>query len=115
MYRNIHFNNYNSTMTVWTWNNEGERVTNEYTFKPYFYLESNEESEIKTIYGTNARKLEFINTWERNKYISTSGIKRIFYNLRPEQQFIIDTYGHINTDPEFSKHSLDVAFLDIEV
>jgi len=100
---------------VWTWDNTGKRVFNKIPFKPYLYIESNTHKDATSIYNTSLRKVEFKNEFERRKYVQESGIKRIFYNIRPEQQFLIEQYGTISTTPEFSKNPLKIYYLDIEV
>lgn len=115
MYRNIHFDNYSSTMHLWTWDEDGNPVVQQHTFKPYIYIESKKESELKTIYDTYVHKIEFPNVWEKNRYLKDGQLERIFFNLRPEQQFLIEQFGCLNNDPSFSKHNLNIAFIDIEV
>lgn len=102
-------------MHVWGWNEDGERTHNITPFKPFMYIEGKSDVPAKSIYNTDLRKIEFKNTWDRNKYIKQTGLTRIFYNLRPEQQFLIDQYGGLNNTTEFKKHQLDIGFVDIEV
>jgi DNA polymerase elongation subunit (family B) len=115
MYRNIHYNNRKGTITLWTWNDVGDRTEIEVPFKPYLYVESQNYKDGVSIYNTTLRKIEFKNQFERRRYTEESGIKRIFYNIRPEQQYLIDQYGSLSTSAEFSQHPLKTFFLDIEI
>ena len=70
--------------------------------------------EHKSIYGTSLKKREFTSSYDRNKFVEDCGLKRIFENLPPYQQFLIDNFWHSCEDEDFSKHPLKVCFLDIE-
>ena len=113
MYRNCVYSNKDKKIHLWTWNSNGERVKEEIEFKPYLYLES-KNGEDKSIYGTLLKKREFNTLWDRTKFIKDAGIKRLFENLPPYQQFLIDNYYLSCESDEFSKHPLKVMFLDIE-
>ncbi len=115
MYRNIFFDNRRSEAVLWTWDENGKRVTTRHHFKPHIFIECQNDNGFKSIYNTNLKKVEFKNTWDRNKYIKSSGIHRIFYNIKPEQQFLIEHFGHIKDKSKWTKNSLDTCFLDIEV
>jgi DNA polymerase elongation subunit (family B) len=67
-----------------------------------------------SIYGTPLKKREFDTLWDRNKFVKESGITRVFENIPPYQQFLIDNYFHCNGDEDFSKNPLKVMILDIE-
>lgn len=113
MYRNCIYNNRSKTISLWTWDAHGNRVTQELDYKPYIYLE-HKLGQDKSIYGTSIKKKEFESQWDRNKFVTESGIKRVFENLPPYQQFLIDNYYHCNGDDDFSKYPLKVMFIDIE-
>ena len=113
-YRNVYYNALTSKMHIWGWNDVGDRIEDVYDYKPYVYIESQSIKDAVSIYNTTLRKVEFKNEFDRRRYAKESGIKRIFYNIPPEQQFLIDTYGNINQTVEFSKHKLKIFFLDIE-
>lgn len=113
-YRNICYDNKTKSINLWTWNESGDRVFLEIPFKPYIYLESQTIKDAVSLYNTPLRKMEFNNQYERYKYINECGIKRVFYNLQAEQQFLIENFSKINTTPDFTKYPLKVFFLDIE-
>jgi len=115
MYRNVYFDSRQGNMHLWTWNEQGERIETIEKFKPYAFVECQNDFGYKSIYNSNLRKMEFKSNWERSKYIKDSGIKRIFYNLRPEQQYLIEKYNNLNADPSFSQNEIDTSFIDIEV
>jgi len=114
MYRNIYYDNSKGMIKLWTWNDQGERIESLYPFKPYIYLESQSTNDATSLYNTQLRKKEFKNQFERRRFINECGIKRIFYNIPCEQQFLIEQYGTLNTTPEFSKFPLKMFYLDIE-
>jgi len=114
MYRNIFYNNNKSEMVLWTWDDKGNRVEQHHPFKPYIFVESQSYNDGMSIYNTPLRKIEFKNQFDRSKYIKTSGIKRIFYNIQVEQQFLIDHFGFQNQSVDFSQHPLKIFFIDIE-
>lgn len=113
MYRNAVYNSRTKSIHLWTWSNDGERVYQELPFKPYLYLE-NKKGEDRSIYGTALTKREFETGWDRNKFIKNCGIKRLFENLPPHQQFLVDNYYHSCSNDDFSQYPLRVMFLDIE-
>lgn len=113
MYRNCVYNNRDKKIKLFTWNSRGDRVTQEIDYRPYLYLEDKNGPE-KSIYGTSLKKKEFADNWQRNKFVKDSGVKRIFENLPPYQQFLIDNYYHNNQDDGFAEHPLKVMIVDIE-
>lgn len=116
-YRHIHYNARKKAYRLWTWDkNTGERIIIDKPFKPYLYIETADQqsSNANSIYNTPLRKIQFDNSFERNKYVKESGIKRIFYNLPIEQQVLIDEFGKENSKQEFSQYPLKVFSLDIE-
>lgn len=80
---------------------------------PYVYLED-KRGEDRSIFGTSLRKREFNTGWDRNKFIKETPTKRLFENLPPYQQFLIDNFYHSNGDEDFAKHPLKVMIIDIE-
>jgi len=113
MYRNCVYNNREKKVFLWTWNDRGERVKEEWDFKPYILLEDKNGDE-KSIYGTKLKKKEFDSGYDRNQFIKDSNIKRIYENLPPYQQYLIDNYWSICENDEFSQYPLKVAYLDLE-
>jgi DNA polymerase elongation subunit (family B) len=113
MYRNCVYNNKTKSVSLWTWDASGNRVTQELDYSPYLYLES-KSGDATSIYGTSLKKREFDTLWDRNKFVKESGIKRIFENLPPYQQFLVDNNYHCCEDESFSQYPLKIMFLDIE-
>lgn len=113
MYRNCVYNNKTKSIHLWTWDADGNRCFQELDYSPYLYLEA-KGGEARSIYGTELKKREFRTLWDRNRFVKESGIKRIFENLPPYQQFLIDNYYHNCSDPDFAQFPLKIMFLDIE-
>jgi len=114
MYRSIYYNPYKRNITLGTWETDGERIDLDIPFDPYIYIESETSSDAMSIFNTKLVKKAFKTSWDRDKYVKSSGLKRIFYNIPPEQQFLIDHFGNKNADPKFSIHPLRISFIDIE-
>jgi len=70
--------------------------------------------EFTSIYGTSLKKREFKTAYDRNKFIEDSKITRIFENLPPYQQFLIDNMWEESAEEDFTKNPLKICFLDIE-
>lgn len=98
---------------LFTWNQDGERIIVDREYSPYLYVES-DRGKYKSIFGTNLEKKTFKSPWYRAQYIKDSHIKRLFENLKPAQQFLIDEYEGLSDSPEFSKNPLKICFFDIE-
>ncbi len=113
MYRNCVYDNKSRKIHLFSWSENGERIREEHDFKPYILLEDKKGTE-KSIYGTALKKKEFVSGYERNNFVKDSNIKRIYENLPPYQQFLIDNYWSVCEDDNFSQHPLKVAYFDIE-
>ena len=113
MYRNCVYDNKLRKIHLWSWNGDGERIKEEHDFKPYILLE-NKKGDKKSIYGTLLEKKCFNSSYDRNNFVKDSNIKRIYENLPPYQQFLIDNYWSVCEDDNFSQHPLKVAYLDLE-
>lgn len=112
-YRNCVYNSRDQSIVLFGWDTEGKREQFKVSVAPYLYIED-PAGDKKTIYGTRAKKKVFPNTFERNKYIRDSGIKRLYENIPAVQQYLLDTFWRENETPEFSKNELKVMFIDIE-
>lgn len=115
MYRNIYYDPRAKKVHLWTWDDQGKRIETVEPFSPYIYIESNSTKDAVSIYNTNLRKIVFPSQFDRRKYVNESGIKRIFYNLKADQQYLIDKFGHLNESPDFSKNPLKIFYIDIEI
>ena len=115
MYRNICYNPRDESMTLLTWDKDGQRIVVDVSYNPYLYLETTLKSDATSIFDTPLRKRMFRDTRTRNNFIKECGTNRIFENIRPEQQFLIDRYHQHNEDLDFSSHPLRIQYVDIEV
>lgn len=115
MYRNVCYNPRDETVTLLTWDKDGDRVMHDVSYNPYLYVETTMKPDCHSIFETPLRKRLFKDTRHRNNFIKECGTNRIFENLRPEQQFLIDMYWKENENMEFSQHPLRIQYIDIEV
>lgn len=113
MYRNCIYNNREKKITLYTWNEQGERVEQEHDFAPFLFLED-KEGEYESIYGKKLTRKYFENSYARNKYIKDFGIIKSYENLNVAQQFLIENFWECNTDEDFQKFPLKIMFIDIE-
>ena len=113
MYRNVVYNGREGTITEFAWNEDGDRVRREVSFEPYLYVED-PRGEKTSIFGTKVKKRSFQNGYGRYKFLQDSGVKRVFENAPPVQQYLLDAYGGENEKPEFNQHSIKYCFIDIE-
>ena len=111
-YRNIVYSPIDKEITLFTWNNQGERVEEHYPFKPYLYIEDPNGVDGISIYNSKLKKIEFEESFKRKNFVEANS--RTFANLQPEQQFLIDKYGSLNKEDAFSIYPLKIFFLDIE-
>lgn len=115
MYRSASYNPFNESVFLRTWTESGDRIDTEIPFRPYLYLEKEDATDSKSIFKTNLLKKVFKNSIERRRFVGNTNINRLFFNLGPEQQFLIDTYKNQNSDATFSQFPLKIFLLDIEV
>lgn len=113
MYRNAVYNGRNQSVTIFSWDENGKRISFESTFHPYLYIED-PRGDKTSIYGTKVKKRSFNTAYERNKFLTDSGIKRVYENLPASQQFLVDCYWQDNEKEEFSKFPIKVVYIDIE-
>jgi DNA polymerase elongation subunit (family B) len=114
MYRAASYNPFNESVFLRTWTEDGQRIDTEIPFRPFLYLEKDGAEDAVSIFKTSLMKKTFKNSLERKKFVDNTANKRIFHNLGPEQQFLIDMYKEQNGDPNFSQFPLKVFLLDIE-
>lgn len=113
-YRNVAYDPKNECVKLFTWDENGNRVSYDVSYNPYLYIESQNKPEKQSIFNTPLKKRSFKNQYERSKYIKESNVKRIFENLTVNQQFLIDMFWRDYEKPEFIKNDLKIMFLDIE-
>lgn len=120
MYRNCIYNSRSKSIILYTWDKDGNRIEEEHPVSPYYYLETYDKSKFDAIslFGSPLKIKKFDTQYERYESLKDSYNDRVFYNLRVEQQFLIDHFAHrpeFQNKMEFSKRPLKVFFLDIEV
>ena len=115
MYRNVSYNPKERCINLFTWGEDGKRIMVESSYRPYFYVETNNESTDLSIFNTKLKKKIFNTQYERSKYIKESDNVRYFENLNVNQQFLVDMFYLEYEKPDFRKHPLKVFYLDIEV
>ena len=114
MYRSVSYNPFDECVFLRTWSEDGRRIDTEVSFKPYLYVEKEEAKDAVSIFKTSLLKKSFTSSFDRRKFVDKHPSTRLFYNINPEQQFLIDSFKEINNTPEFSRFPLKVMFLDIE-
>ncbi len=112
MWRNCYYDNKESVIHEFTWDESGNRVEVTRPFKPFLLLETEKKTDILSVYDTYLYLKEFNSSYERYKFVKFCE-ERIFFNLAPEQQYLIGRYRKVDKS-EFSKHELRTFFLDIE-
>jgi DNA polymerase elongation subunit (family B) len=115
MYRSASYNPFTETVFLRTWSEDGDRIDAEFNFRPFLYIEKDNAEDAVSIFKTSLTKKIFKNSIERRRFVESSSLNRLFFNISPEQQFLIEMYKDINNSPEFSKFPLKVFLLDIEV
>jgi DNA polymerase elongation subunit (family B) len=113
-YRNVYYDNKKGLIHLWTWNDDGERIKVITEFEPFLYTESEHGTDAKSIFNTPLKKLKFKNQKARRDYVDATPIKRLFYNLDIQQQFLLETYkDEVNKDG-FGSQPLKIFYIDIE-
>ena len=113
-YRNIAYDPRQELIRLFTWDKSGKRIAIDSTFHPYIFLESNNAHDAISIFNTKLKKKVFKNQFEKSKFLNDSNTHRIFENLSPGQQFLIDNFWEVNETPDFAQFPLKLFFLDIE-
>lgn len=114
MYRNVYYDPREQLVKLFTWDKDGRRIAMDCSYNPYLWIESKGKTGQKSLFNTDVIKKEFGNQWDRSKYIRESGRTRIFENIGPEHQFLIDTFWKNHQDDTFSQHPLKIFYIDIE-
>jgi DNA polymerase elongation subunit (family B) len=103
-------------MELFTWSRTGERIRKTFKYNPYLYIETGQnDADGKSIFGSNLKKKTFQTEFDRRSYVKETKLNRIFGNLPPVQQFLIDVFWKYVKREEFSMFPLKIWFLDIEV
>lgn len=113
-YRNAVYNPKEEAVELFTWSEDGDRITTSIKFRPYIYLEDIKGTST-SIFNTKLKKKVFNTYWDKTKFLKESGIRRVFENFNPVQQCLLDLYWEHNETEEFGRFPLKIYFLDIEV
>lgn len=114
-YRNVYYDHKNETIHLWTWDENGNRSKEIVPFKPYLYIESDQNvDDVKSIFNTPLKKLVFKNQKARRDFIDATPVKRLFYNLPVAQQFLLEKYKDEIDKPNFGHNPIRIYSLDIE-
>lgn len=115
-YRSITYHPKEEMIRLYTWDENGNRITVDHTFHPYLYVEvpASRQGTAVSIFKTPLKKLTFKTQYDRSKFIKDNGITRVFENLPYTQQFLIDRFWQVNETADFSKHPIKMVLLDIE-
>lgn len=114
-YRSVWYDARKKAMHLWAWDDKGNRSESVEPFNPYLFIETSTQGDAVSIFDTNLKRITFPSQFERRKYVKESGVKRLFFNLRAEQQFLLEKYLGMNETFEFSEKPLKIAYIDIEV
>lgn len=113
-YRNAVYLPKEQCVRVFTWDDEGNRISVDATYNPYLMVED-AYGEYKSIFNTRLKKREFYTQFERGRFVKECGTRRLFENIKPVQQYLIDTYYKHNGADDFGKNAIRVITIDIEV
>ena len=117
MYRNIHYrinDAFQGEIVLFTWDENGNRVTKVFPHNSYLYHEDFRGS-VKSMFGTMLRRKDFSNIAMRRKWLSQNQECRIFENLPPAREFLLQQFESVVNSPSFATFPLRTHFLDIEV
>jgi DNA polymerase elongation subunit (family B) len=123
MYRNVVYDPGGQSMRLFTWDKTGKRITINASYNPYFYYEDPTGKDGNSLFNTKLTKRTFSTSYERGvetgQYKNRHGerranTKRVFENLKPDHQFLIDSFWETYDDEDFANHPLKIWFLDIE-
>jgi DNA polymerase elongation subunit (family B) len=114
VFRNVAYIPRDQVIRLFTWDENGKRISYDSSFEPYIYLETNNKEDIFSIFNTKLKKKRFKNQAERYRFLKDNKVERVFENLNVQQQFLIDTYWKDNEKEDFNKHPIKVLFIDIE-
>lgn len=102
-------------MRLYTWDEDGVRIETDCPYEPYFYHETNASRyDAISLYGTKLRKVISSSELNRRKRIEDLNDHKIYENISPYQQFLVDRFWEVNESNDFSKHPLKIWFFDIE-
>ena len=116
MYRNVAYLSKDRVVRLFTWDEDGNRVSYDVPHEPYYYVETKSAPDAMSLYNTPLKKVEF-----RDEYARQSRIKelrrrlgdgcdniRLFENVSILQQFLTDRYWEQNDSPDFTRFPIKV-------
>ena len=112
-YRNAVYLPQEECVKVFSWDKDGNRMSFTSTYSPYVMLEDSTGQDT-SIFNTRLRKREFRTQFDRMRFVRDCGTRRVFENLSPVQQFLIDSYWKYNSTDDFKSFPIRVATIDIE-
>jgi DNA polymerase elongation subunit (family B) len=113
-YRNCYYEPKKGLIHLFTWDNDGKRTKIVTEFEPYIFIESQNGCDGTSIFNTPLKKIKFANSWDKNNFVKDTPITRIYHNLIPEQQFLLDTFKNDVDKPDYAQHPLKIFYIDIE-
>lgn len=113
-YRNAVYLPKEKVVRIYSWDDEGVRMEFDTPYEPYLMIEDQRGSHA-SIFNTKLRKRTFETQFDRSRFVKDCGTKRLFENLNPIQQFLIDTYWQHNGQDDFTKNDIKVVTIDIEI
>lgn len=113
-YRNAVYLPQDECVRVYGWDKDGNRTSYTSSYNPYLMVEDINGKDT-SIFNTKLRKKTFKSQFERGKYVKECGSNRLFENVNPVQQFLIDSFWKHNGDDDFAKFPVRVITIDIEV
>lgn len=113
-YRNAVYLPQDECVRVYAWDKDGNRTSFTSQYNPYLMVEDANGKDA-SIFNTKLRKKTFKTQFERGKYVKECGSSRLFENINPVQQFLIDSFWKHNGDDDFAKFPVRVITIDIEV
>lgn len=118
MYRNAVYIPKDQKIRLFHWDEDGKRVVSDLSYQPYLYQEIQSRSADSTdkvsIFNTPLKRKTFRNAADRSRFVRSIGSDRIFENIQPVQQFLLDTFWQVNDNDDFSMYPLRMMFFDIE-
>lgn len=122
MYRNIVYRMtkkpdsklWDSIITLFTWDESGRPIEQNFEYKPYCYIEHPKGTEL-SYNGIAIKKEEFDTLWDLRKWKESHPSLRLYDSVSPERQFLYDYFGGQQETEDFTKYELRVQVLDIEV
>jgi len=102
-------------MRLYTWDEDGNRIETDCPYQPYFYCETNSNRhDAISLYGTKLRRINSNSELDRRRKIEDLSDHKIYENISPYQQFLVDRFWEVHENDNFSKFPLKIWFFDIE-